>query len=160
MVKSKKETKAKASSKKLTAPPAAKVEEKEAGIGHNGPSSGTIKKTVDELEKLDLQIADLNKIKREKKAYLKGQGVSITALNQIMRERKMESDVRANFYEDCHIIRDALEMQLDMFNRMQFDNPQGLDSKAPTEAEIADFQAKQAQRREEAAAVAAAKAGK
>lgn len=109
---------------------AATVEKDNKGkIGHN---SGTIKKLVADFEKLEKDKKDIGKAQREIKAQLKEQGVPSVALSQVLRERKMAPDVRANFYQDTHIIRDSLGMQTSLFDKAQFEEGQ----RGPTEEQL------------------------
>lgn len=109
---------------KATAP-----EKGAAKVGHN---SGTVRTLVAELEKLAERKKEIGKAEREVKAKLKEQNVPTMPLNQIMRERKMAADVRANFMQDCHILRDTLEMQTSLFDKDTFEQGQ----RGPTEAEL------------------------
>lgn len=77
----------------------------------------TILNGVERIENLMEQQRALGADIREIKAELKGQGVPTTALNHVIRLRKMEDDIRKNFEEDVTIIKDACNMQLSLFEQ-------------------------------------------
>lgn len=141
---------AKAAAKPPVPRPIAKVAGKvtplKPSIGHNsGDGKKTVKASVAKIEELSKRQREIGKSIREEKAFLKSQGVNTTALNQVLRERKMEPDVRKNFYEDCHIVRDALEMQPSLFDRKQFEEGQRGPDEADLEKSGASVAAKKAE---------------
>jgi uncharacterized protein (UPF0335 family) len=91
------------------------------GLSKLGHNSSTVKALVTEYETLEQRKKEIGKAQREIKAKLKEQNIPTMPLNQILRERKMEDDVRFNFLQDCHIIRDTLGMQATLFDKAQFE---------------------------------------
>ena len=88
--------------------------EKQPGIGHNG-SPEFIFTTVKEIEELINRQKELQAIIKDKKSLLKENGVNITALNQVLKERRMDTDVRRNYLTDCHNLRKITYTQADLF---------------------------------------------
>lgn len=82
-------------------------------IGHNSTASFTrIQKDVAQIESLDEQIRALRSQQKQIKALLKQQGIPTGPLNNILRLRRLEDDVRQQYIEDNVIIAEMLEMPL------------------------------------------------
>ena len=85
------------------------------GLGHNaGPEF--IRDKVNEIAELESQKMAILKRIRNTKADLKEKaGINLTALGQVLREGRMQKDVRKNFVADVSQIREVCADQLDIF---------------------------------------------
>ncbi|MCG8670242.1 MAG: hypothetical protein MI867_12565 [Pseudomonadales bacterium] len=89
------------------------------GIGHNGGPE-FIREKISQILHNEEQKKAISANIRQLKADMKEKaGINTAALNQILREMKMEEGVRRNFVEDTKQLRSLVDDHLDMFDNQE-----------------------------------------
>jgi len=104
-------------------------DEKVANIGHN--SDNLVERLIEERLECDRQVREIAKVRKSINAEAKDNNISIVALNHVIRVRKMDEEVAANFMQDTRILFEATGMQ----ESFEFaDKPDHGDAPDPLEA--------------------------
>lgn len=99
-----------------------KVKAQQKFLAGGDGGKGMIKTGIEFIEQIDEQIKMLRAQQKEKKNELKEQGVPTSALNDVLRYRKLEPEIARARFEDMAIIFDACGMQYSLFEKIGVSN--------------------------------------